>query len=177
MPITTTQDMILAAVTDLNTALQMPKQETIVPHLLPIITAKLEELSELLTNNNSEAANDPREDDSEEDPQEDNAPAKTPIANPQPSIILPKTRRPKNVKVKFASSVNFQTTSSLKKHQQWPEKSKVKLSEAIARGENYGKPQPEAHPATNFYEPLRVDDEQDDKRMMKEKESLPLASH
>ena len=75
--------------------------------------------------------------------------------------------------VSNTSSVKFRTTSSLKKHQQWPEKSKAKLSEAIARGENYGKPQPEERPTTNFYELLRVDDDQDEEESDDEETESP----
>jgi hypothetical protein len=169
MPVATPADMILAAVTDLKKALQMPKQGTIVPHLLPTVTEKLQELSDLMTNNDNGAGNDPRQDDPAEQPPEEPQPEPPTVATPLP-IIRPKDHQPRNLRIKFATPTTFKPTSTLPHHQRHTAKFKTRLAESIARGEDYGKLQePKNH--RNFYEPLRVDEDEDEEEEEEEDEN------
>jgi hypothetical protein len=168
MPVATPADMILAAVTDLKNALQMPKQGTIVPHLLPTVTEKLQELSNLMTNEDNRAGNDPRQDEQAEQTQEEPQP-EPPIATPLLPTILTKDHQPRNRRIKFAPQTFFNPTSNLPPHTGGSTQFKEKLAEAIARGEDYGKTQ-EPQTPSNFYEPLRVEDDEEEKEEEEEGE-------
>jgi hypothetical protein len=61
MSIATPQDMVQAAIQDLTVAIQHPQQGTLAQHLQPTAMEKLQELTELFTNNNNTAGQDPRQ--------------------------------------------------------------------------------------------------------------------
>jgi hypothetical protein len=59
MPIATPQDMVYAAIQDLTVALYHPQQGRLAQHLKLSAAEKLQELTELFTNNNNTASQDP----------------------------------------------------------------------------------------------------------------------
>jgi hypothetical protein len=61
MPNATPQDMVQAAIPDLTTVLQHPIQGKLAEHLQLSATDKIQELSEIFTNNNDTAGQDPRQ--------------------------------------------------------------------------------------------------------------------
>jgi hypothetical protein len=61
MPIATPQDMAQMVIQDLTAALQHPQQRLLAQHLQPSATEKLQELTELFTNINNTAGQDPQQ--------------------------------------------------------------------------------------------------------------------